>query len=163
MINTELKERTESHVRIYFERTQDREIQAMMPQTVTILDQALENYRKTLQPNAASYGRTVYADGVYVGDIWCYCIDPAQKPNAMISYCLFDKSCWGKGIASAALAQFLSDIVPRFGLVSLGAFTYSTNAPSIRVLLKNGFSEVEEFVDAGVVSKYFQKQMEDPL
>ena len=162
-MKVELKERTESHVRTYFGRTQDTEIQAMLPQSASTVEQALENYRRTLLPNAASYGRTIYADGVYAGDIWCYCIDLSEEPNAMLSYCLFEKSLWGKGITTEALHQFLADIVPRFGLKSVGAFTYSANAPSIRVLLKNGFAVVEAFSENGVLSKYLQKNTEDML
>lgn len=162
-MKVELKERTEHHVRTYFEKVQDAQIQAMLPQSAATVEQALENYRKTLLPNTTSYGRTICVDGVYAGDIWCYCIDHDEEPNAMLSYCLFEKNLWGKGITTEALRQFLADVVPRFGLRSVGAFTYSANAPSIRVLLKNDFAEVEAFMEDGVLSKYLQKNTEDML
>ncbi len=162
-MNIELRDRTEAHVRIYFEKTRDKEIQSMIPQTAETVEQAVADYRKTLLPGAASCGRTVYVDGAYVGDIWCYCIDPEDEPNAMLSYCLFDKMSWSKGVATKALEQFLADIVPRFKLKTVGAFTYADNVPSVRVLLKNGFDPIEEFTEDGILSKYFQKNTEDML
>ena len=103
----------------------------MLPRRVETLEQALANFEQTLLPNASSYGRTIYADGRYIGDIWCYCIDPKETPNAMLSYCIFEKECWGKGIASQAVSLFLKDIIPRFSLQSIGAFTYADNIASI--------------------------------
>ena len=155
----ELRERTEEHVRTYFARTRDPEIQAMIPQTAQTVEQAVADFEKTLLPGAASFGRTVYADGIYVGDIWCYCIDPEEEPNAMVSYCLFEKEAWGRGAATEALRQFELEIVPRFGLKSVGAFTYSSNIASMRVLEKNGYSKIEEFAEDGRLSAYYQKEM----
>lgn len=77
----------------------------------------------------------------------------------MISYCIFDKGNWCKGIATEALRMFLSEIAERFGLKSVGAFTYFANEASIKVLLKNGFAEAETFVEDGIESKYFQKNL----
>lgn len=155
----ELRERTEQHARVYFEKAQDPEIRAMLPQSVTTLEQALENYRKTLLPGATSYGRTIYADGVYVGDIWCYGIDPAGEPGAMISYCIFEKSCWNLGVMSTALECFMTDIARRFRISSVGAFAYAANAASIRVLEKSGFTVREAFVENGTQSKYLQSEI----
>ena len=96
----ELKPRTEENVRIYFERTQDPVIQHWLPQASQTVEQAVEAYRQSLAPGAASYGRTIWADGAYVGDIWCYGIHTQQSPDAMVSYCIFEKQLWGKGIAA---------------------------------------------------------------
>ena len=160
-MNIELRERTEKHVRVYFERTRDPEIQSMLPQAATTVEAALESYRKTLLPDARSYGRTIYADGDYVGDIWCYGIDSNDEPNAMLSYCLFEKSLWGRGITTAALKQFLKEAVGCFGLKTVGAFAYCTNQASTRVLEKNGFTMVERFTEDGVESAYYQKNIGD--
>ena len=102
----ELRERTAGHVRIYFEQTQDEQIERMLPRSVESLEQALANFEATLLPGAASFGRTIYADGRYIGDVWCYCIDCEQSPNAMLSYCIFDKALWGKGAATEAVGLF---------------------------------------------------------
>ena len=158
-MTVELKERAEAHVRTYFARTRDPEIQTLIPQTAQTVEQAVADYEKTLLPGATSFGRTVYADGIYVGDIWCYCIDLAEEPNAMVSYCLFEKALWGNGIATEALKQFELEIVPRFCLKSLGAFAYCDNIPSIRVLEKNGFEKMEEFTEDGRRSAYYQKEV----
>ena len=157
----ELRERTEEHVRVYFERTRYPEIQSMLPQAAATVEAALESYRKTLLPDVRSYGRTIYADGDYMGDIWCYGIDSNDEPNAMLSYCLFEKSLWGKGITTAALKQFLEEAVGRFGLKTVGAFAYCTNQASTRVLEKNGFAMVERFTEDGVESAYYQKNTGD--
>ncbi len=154
----ELRERTEEHVRIYFEKTQDAQIASMLPQAAQTVEQAVENFRKTLLSGAASYGRTIYVDGAYAGDIWCYCIDLDDEPNAMLSYCLFEKKLWNKGIATEAVELFLADIISRFGLKSVGAFAYCSNVASLRVMEKNGFRQVETFLEDGVESAYYQKE-----
>ena len=158
-MTVELKERTESHVRTYFVRTRDPEIQARIPQTAEAVEQAVADFEKTLLPGATSFGRTIYVDGSYVGDIWCYCIDLQEEPNAMVSYCLFEKAFWNKGVCTEALRQFELETVPRFGLKSLGAFTYCDNISSIRVLEKNGFAKMEEFMEGGRLSVYCQKEI----
>ncbi len=154
----ELKDRTEIHVRTYFARTRDPEIMSLLPQTADTVEKAVADFRKTLLPGAASFGRTIYADGGYVGDIWCYCIDPAEEPNAMLSYCIFEKDLWGNGIATEALRQFLPEMIARFSLKTLGAFAYCSNRASLRVLEKNGFVKMEEFTEDGVLSAYYQKE-----
>lgn len=157
-MTVELQERTETHVRIQYEKIRDPEIWAMIPMTDKTLEQAIDDYKKTLLPNAASYGRTIYVDGAYVGDVWCYCIDPEEEPNTMIGYCLFEKRLWGRGVATEAVEQFLADAVARFGLKSVGAIAYSSNKASLRVLEKSGFSRIEEFVEDGILSAYYQKE-----
>ncbi len=154
----ELRERTEEHVRIYFERTRDAQIAAMLHQTAQTVEEAVEDYRKTLLPGAKSYGRTIYADGEYVGDVWCYGIDLKDEPNAMLSYCVFEKELWNKGIATEAVKLFLEDIVPHFSLKSVGAFAWCANAASLRVMEKNGFCRVETFIEDGMEAAYCQKE-----
>lgn len=152
----DLKTRTADHVRIYFSRTQDPEIREMLPSGVQTLEEALANFAQAQKPDAASYGRTIYVDEEYVGDIWCYCIDPSDEPQAMVSYCIFEKSRWNQGIATAALGEFLKEIVPKYSLQSIGAFTYSANLPSIQVLVRNGFTQRQVFTEDGRESRYFQ-------
>ena len=154
----ELRDRTEEHVRIQYEKIRDPEIWAMIPMTDKTLEQALEDYRQTRLPGAKSYGRTIYLDGVYVGDIWCYCIDPEETPNAMVGYCLLEKSLWGKGVATEALRLFQQDAVSRFGLKSMGGIAYCDNGASVRVMEKNGFHKAEEFTEDGILSAYYEKE-----
>ncbi len=151
--------RTEETVRIYFEKAQDPRIKAVLPQKAQSVEEALADYRETLLPGAASYGRTILADGVYVGDVWCYAIDPGDEPNAMLSFCLLDERLLGRGITTEAVGLFLREAGAKYALKTVGAFSFSDNAASIRVLEKNGFVLCEEFVEAGRASKYFQRAL----
>lgn len=155
----ELKERTKENVIEYFEKSHDPEIQRFLPQKAKTLSEALADYEKTKLPDANSFGLTVYADGVYVGDVWCYCIDKNEVPNAMLSYCIFEKSYRGKGVASAAVFEFIKVIETRFLLKSIGAFVFAENLASVRVLEKNGFLLMEEFFEKDERSFYFQKDL----
>lgn len=155
-MSIELRTRTAETVSIYFEKANTPAIRAVLPQRAKTLEEALSDYEKTQLPGAASYGRTIYVDGKYIGDIWCYCIDKNDIPNGMVSYCIFEPEYYGKGIATEALRLFIAEIVLRFNLRSLGAFTFASNIASIRVLEKNGFSKREEFQEDGVFSFYLR-------
>ena len=152
-----LDERTAETVKVYFERAQHPLIRAMLPQKAQSVEEALDDYRKTLRPTATSFGRIIRMDGNYVGDVWCYCIDKAEAPNAMLSYCVFDASCWNRGIATKAVSLFLEEARARYALRTIGAFTFSENRASCTVLEKNGFTCLEEFVENGKASKYYQR------
>lgn len=156
MFDIGLGNRTAETVRIYFEKANQPEIKAVLPQKAQTVEEALEDYQKTLLPNASSYGRTIIANGHYIGDIWCYCIDLNEVPNAMLSYCIFEKAYWSQGIATAAVAMFLKEVQAEYAFRTVGAFTFSDNRASIRVLEKNGFTELEAFSEGGRDSKYFQ-------
>ena len=157
----ELHARTEEHVRIYFEKSKAPEIRAVLPQKATSEEEAVENFRNTQKPGASSYGRTIYADGVYIGDVWCYGIRQEEEPDAMVSYCVFEKPYWNHGIATKALEYFLEELVVKFELKSIGAFSYAENCASIAVLQKNGFGVLERFVENGVESVYLQKTISE--
>ena len=151
-----LKNRTADSVRIYYEKANKTEIKRVLPQKAKTVEEALEDYEQTLLPNAKSFGQTVYADGKYVGDIWCYCIDMNDEPNCMLSFCIFELEYWSKGIATTAVRMFIQNICALYHVKTIGAFTFAHNHPSIRVLEKNGFIVMEEFEEGGVLSKYFQ-------
>ena len=150
-----LGERTAETAAVYFERTRTPAIQKMLPQKAQTLEEALADFQKTREPGTRSFGRTIYAGGRYVGDVWCYGMDPDGEPQAMVSYCVFEQELWGRGIAAGALGLFLEEIRKRFGLERVGAFTFAANAPSIRVLEKNGFQPQESFVEDGVESRFY--------
>lgn len=151
-----LKERTKNHVKIYFQKTQDSEIKRMLPSTVQTEEDALNAFEETQKPGATSYGRTIYYGETYVGDIWCYNINTEESPNGMLSYCIFDKTLWNKGIATQALALFLEELQKHYQVKELGAFLYAANAASRRVLEKNGFVKAETIVEDGVESFYYK-------
>lgn len=154
-MNIELRDRTEETVRVYFNMTRDEEIQSLCPQKAKTEDEAVADFYETLSDNAKSYGRTIYIDGEYIGDIWCYCIDRDENPNAMVSYCIFKKGYWGRGIGSIALEMFLKEVTEKLQLKSIGAFTYANNIGSIRVLEKNGFVLSESFEEDGTESSFY--------
>lgn len=151
-----LAERTAAHVSLYWNKTQDTEIKALLPSSAQNEEQALELYRRSQLPDATSYGRIILADGNYIGDIWCYCIDEKNERSAMLSYCIFEKSCWNQGIATEAAKHFLEEVFSRYDIDKIGAFTYSSNTASIRVLEKCAFHFVEEWEENGVLSRYFE-------
>lgn len=157
-----LETRTADTVKIYFEKANKPQIKQALPQKAKTVEEALADYEETLLPNAQSYGQTVYVDGRYVGDVWCYCIDPDDEPNCMVSYCIFEPEYWSKGIATTALKMFIQTIQAKYKVKTIGAFTFSHNHASIRVLEKNGFALVEEFEEDGVLSKYFQYVVDKP-
>ena len=151
-----LGERTAETVRIYFEKANRPEIKKVLPQKAKTMAEALADYEKTRLPGATSFGQTILADGRYVGDVWCYCINMEDEPNCMVSFCVFELESWSKGIATAALKLFIKAIRDKYGVKTIGAFTYANNLASISVLEKNGFSVMEEFEENGVLSKYLQ-------
>lgn len=155
-MNICLGDRTAETVKIYFEKAQQPEIKANLPQKATTLEEALADFEQTLLPGADSFGRTIYVDGSYVGDVWCYCIDLEDEPNCMLSYCVFETAYLSQGVATKAVSLFLREVCAKFGIKSCGAFTFSQNLASVRVLEKNSFVMLEEFEEDGVPSKYFQ-------
>ena len=120
MMRVSLGERTAETAAVYFKRTRSPAIQRFLPQKARTLEEALADFRKTREPGAESFGRTIRADGRYVGDVWCYCMDPSGDPQAMVSYCVFETALWGHGIAARALGLFLEEIRERFGLARVG-------------------------------------------
>ena len=156
-----LGQRTAETVAVYFEQTRSPAIRKTLPQKAQTLEEALADFRRTQEPGADSFGRTIYADGQYVGDVWCYCIDPDGDPQAMVSYCVFAQELWGWGVATEALGLFLEEVRERFGLERIGAFTFAENTGSIRVLEKNGFRLMESLVEDGVESGYYLRTSSD--
>lgn len=155
-MNATLGTRTKEHVRTFWEKTQDQEIQAMFPASIASLEEALTLFETSKRDDATSFGRIILDQNTYIGDIWCYGIDEKNEKMAMLSIVIFDKAYWGKGIASAMIPQFLDEIFERYHLETIGAFTYATNTRSIQALKKSGFHPVESFEENGVESVYLE-------
>ncbi len=155
-MNITLDSRTAVHVSTYWKRTQDAEIKAMLPSSAKTEEQALRMFEDSLRPDATSYGRIILIDDEYVGDIWCYCIDEAEEKSAMLSYCIFEKQYWNKGIATEAVKLFLQDVFQRYQIQRVGAFTYANNRASIRVLEKAGFHWMENWAEDSILSCYYE-------
>lgn len=154
----ELRPRGLAEAKLYFEKTDDPEISAMLPRGADSLEEAVAKYQESQKPGASSYGRTIAADGRYVGDVWCYGMEKGGDPEMMLSFCVFEKTLWGKGVATKAVELFLKEVEEKFGLETAGAFCYLRNRASLRVLEKNGFAVKETFVEDGVTSCYLLRE-----
>ena len=152
--------RTKEHVVTFWTKVQDEEIQRMFPVTTESLEEALEMFNESLLEDAKSYGKVIYFDREYIGDVWCYGIDPGGK-SAMLSVVIFAKVHWGKGIAAEAIRIFTSEMFHKYDIDRIGAFTFSSNHRSIGLLKKVGFFEIDSFVENGLESKYLELQRED--
>ena len=152
----ELKNRTAEHVVTYWHKTQNEQIKAMLPSAADSAEKALSMFEESQKPDAKSFGQVIIADGNYVGDIWCYCIDEQEEKSAMLSFCIFEPSLWGKGIATEAIRQFLPAAFSRYNIEKIGAFTFADNIGSLKALQKSGFAVVEEFVEDGRASCYLE-------
>lgn len=155
-MNIDLRKRTKAEVKVFYERTQDAELERLFPFTTKSLGQAYELYEESLKENAQSYGRTIYCDNTYIGDVWCYGIDLEDEKMAMVSIVIFDKLFWRKGIGEKALRQFSSEVFNIYKIEKLGAFTFAYNYGSIGTLRKCGFTEIERFTEDGIDSIYFE-------
>ncbi|HCJ56308.1 GNAT family N-acetyltransferase [Lutispora sp.] len=155
-----LKTRTKEHVVTFWNKTQDEEIKRLFPFSVESLEKALVLFEESMKEDALSYGKVIYFEGKYVGDIWCYSIDESDEKMAMLSVVIFEKELWGKGIATEAAEAFINEVFNKYDIGKIGAFTYSDNHGSIGLLKKIGFSEIETFVEDGVESKYFEASID---
>jgi len=152
----QLEERMRRHVieayPVYF----TPEMLSVLPRKLQTVEEALADYENTLLPGAKSFGRCIYLDGRYVGDVWIYAIDPGETPQCMLSIALFDANDRGKGIGTQAVGLMIREIQKRFHVTSVGAFTYSDNTASRRALVRNGFQEKEIFEEDGHESVYLE-------
>jgi RimJ/RimL family protein N-acetyltransferase len=151
-----LKTRTKDHVITFWEKTQDEEIKKLFPFSIETLEKALILFQESLIENALSYGKVIYFEGKYIGDIWCYGIDESNEKMAMLSVVIFEKELWHKGIATESTKAFVKEVFNMFDIEKIGAYTYSNNYGSIGLLKKVGFFEIETFVEDGVESIYFE-------
>ena len=140
----ELRPRTKENVSVYFYKVQDEEIKKFLPQKAKNVEEAIEDFEKSQGPDSTSYGRSIYADGTYVGDFWVYCMGE-EEPDAMLSFCLFEKSLWGKGVTTEAAKLFLSEIKEKFNLKTVGAFTYSEILRPVRFCKRTDFWKKKPF------------------
>lgn len=149
-----LQDRKEENVRIFFEQTQDAEIQSLFPFTVNELEKALQLFHDSQKPEASSFGQIIMAEDQYIGDVWVYCVDEEDEKMAMLSIVIFDKDYWKKGIGTEALKAFIPTVFEKYKIDSIGAFTYAHNIGSQKALIKAGFAEEERFVEDGIESVF---------
>ncbi|QUH20368.1 GNAT family N-acetyltransferase [Alkaliphilus sp. B6464] len=156
MENLLLKTRTVEHVKIFWEKSQDKELERLFPFNRVALGDAIKLYEESLKPGARSFGKIIDIDGRYIGDVWCYGIDEANEKQAFVSIVIFDKKYWGKEIGKHALAQFCHLVFEKYAISKLCAFTYKSNKKSIGMLESVGFKKIEDFEEDGVISCYYE-------
>jgi RimJ/RimL family protein N-acetyltransferase len=90
-----------------------------------------EHWTKRVLVNPSGIARTVLVDGAVVGNIISWVDEDGRR---LIGYWI-GREFWGRGVASAALAEYLREVDER----PLHAFVAVHNKGSRRVLEKNGF------------------------
>jgi RimJ/RimL family protein N-acetyltransferase len=96
----------------------------------------LEHWRTRIFADPENISRTVLADGLVAGHIGSW---RAPDGRRLVGYAL-GRQFWGRGMATAALAQFIAEVAER----PIYAYTADTNIGSQRVLEKNGFLRVSD-------------------
>ena len=127
-----LRQVTQEDLPIFFEHQLDAEATRMAAFPSRDRDAFMAHWARIMSKETNETGilNTILADGIVVGNVVYW--EAAGEPN--IAYWL-GKTHWGKGIASAALAQFLTTIDTR----PVYAHVAKHNFASIRVLQKCGF------------------------
>ena len=133
----------EDDLPIFFEFQRDPVANEMAAFPARDRDTFMEHWRSNVLGNDAGRKRTVLLDGEVVG----YMLSWPDPEGTLVGYWI-GRDHWGKGVASRALAIFLTEVEER----PLHAYVVAHNAGSRRVLEKCGFRIVREHTieEAGV-------------
>ena len=101
-----LKIRRKDHIVTFWEKTQDEEIKKLFPFSIESLEESLRLFDESLKKDALSYGKVIYFEEKYVGDIWCYSIDESNEKMSMLSFVIFEKGVMGKGYSNRGYKNF---------------------------------------------------------
>ncbi len=134
-----LRDVTQEDLPIFFEHQMDAEATRMAAFPSREREAFMAHWARIMK-NETGLLNTILADDTVAGNIVYW--EAEGEPN--IGYWL-GQSHWGKGIASAALAQFLPKIEAR----PVYAHVAKHNVASIRVLQKCGFQLAREEVCEG--------------
>jgi len=129
-----LREVVEADLPLFFEYQRDPESVRMSGVEPRDRDAFFAHWRTIVLADPASLVRTIDVGGVAAGDV----VSWQSGERRLVGYWL-GREFWGRGIASAALAEFLRLELQR----PLHAYVSDHNAGSIRVLEKCGFRRVE--------------------
>jgi RimJ/RimL family protein N-acetyltransferase len=139
--SVELREVTEADIEAFFAHQADPESSAMAAVPSREHQSHVEHWGRVLA-DPAIVKRTIVADGQAVGHVVRF----DREGRALVGYWIA-RDHWGRGIATAALAEFLTLLDER----PLFATAAAHNTVSQRVLEKAGFTEVSrETADDGV-------------
>lgn len=138
-MNVALREVRDEDLPVFFAQQLDAEAQRMADFPGREREAFLAHWAKCRR-NPTSIHRTVLADGRVAGNIVCW----QDADVRLVGYWL-GRDYWGRGIASAALACFLTEVRER----PLRAYVAKHNLASLRVLEKCGFHLVGDDVHDG--------------
>jgi RimJ/RimL family protein N-acetyltransferase len=128
---------------------EDRDLDALFeqqadPQSYRLADvptrdrEAFNAHWATIRTNPDTVLRVIDVDGAAAGHVVSFLRDGERELGYWV-----DRSLWGRGIASAAVAEFLQVETRR----PLQAKVANGNPASVRVLEKNGFQVAGELPD----------------
>jgi RimJ/RimL family protein N-acetyltransferase len=135
-----LRDVQESDLPVFFEQQLDPEATRMAAFPARAYDEFMAHWAKSMVEETVIL-KTIVFGGKVAGNI----VSWEQSGERKVGYWL-GKEYWGKGIASAALAQFLGHVKAR----PLSAHVAKSNAASIRVLQKCGFTISGEATFSGI-------------
>jgi S-methylmethionine-dependent homocysteine/selenocysteine methylase/RimJ/RimL family protein N-acetyltransferase len=133
-VNVELRPVVDEDLSILFEHQADPQAAAMAKFPTRERD-AFDAHWARMMHDSSVILRTIVADGTVTGALSSF----AEGGERLIGYWI-GREFWGRGIATRGLAQFLEVVTAR----PLRAHVAPTNAGSIRVLEKCGFSREHE-------------------
>jgi homocysteine S-methyltransferase len=140
-VNVELRPVVPADLPILFEHQADPAAVAMAKFPTRDRD-AFDAHWARIMGDPSVILRTILADGAVTGAVSSF----TEGGQRLIGYWI-GREFWGRGIASAALAQFLDVVTER----PLHAHVATTNLGSLRVLEKCGFSRPREASEILVV------------
>jgi RimJ/RimL family protein N-acetyltransferase len=141
LTNILLRPVLETDLPILFEQQLDRQAVAMSGDSSKDRGEFMRHWEGILK-NKATIARIILYKGEVAGHILCW----KEKYDQQIGYWL-GRKFWGRGIASAALAEFLKEVKIR----PLYAQVANHNLASKRVLEKCGFTLLDEGVKLSVM------------
>ena len=100
--------------------------------------QDLARYVQSLTLDQAQFA--IVHDGEHVGNIKIYDLDTTHR-RMEVGYLIGERSRWGRGLATEAVARVLTFCFEELGLrrVTAAAISFDDHDASARVLVKNGF------------------------
>ena len=129
MADVALRPVEDDDLAVFFEHQRDPEATAMAAFPARERE-AFDAHWAKIRADATTVQRTIVADGAVAGNIGGW----EQDGQHLLGYWIGGQY-WGRGIATAALAQFVNELSIR----PLYAHVVAHNVGSIRVLEKNGF------------------------
>ncbi len=126
-----LRDVRDDDLRIFFEQERDPIANLLAAYPARDLEAFMLHWRKKASGDTPCFIKTIMFDGCLAGSIECW----ANDGKWLLGYWI-GREFWGKGIATAALREFLTYVKMR----PLHAHVPSHNKASLRVLEKCGFT-----------------------